>query len=37
MNLKDSKPKQARAALTKIKELNNDSFANRVAQKILEK
>jgi len=36
-NLKDTKPKQARQALQQIIHLNNDSFANRVAKKILSK
>lgn len=37
MNLKDTKPKQARQALTKIKNFNTDSFAHRVADKLLAK
>ncbi|MBO7238375.1 MAG: tetratricopeptide repeat protein [Elusimicrobiaceae bacterium] len=37
MNLKDSKPKEARRALQQIVDLNNDSFAHRVAKKILGK
>lgn len=36
INLKDSKPKQARQALQKIKDIGNDSFAYRVADKLLQ-
>ena len=35
LNLKDTKPKQARQALQQIQDLGNDSFAYRVANKIL--
>jgi len=37
LNLRNSKPKQARQYLQKIKDLNNDSFAYRVADKLLQK
>ncbi len=37
LNLKDSNPKQARQALQKIKDFNTDSFAHRVAEKLLQK
>lgn len=37
MNLKDDKPKEARKALQQIKAQGNDSFARRVAEKILGK
>ena len=37
MNLKDTRPQQARQALQQIKGQNKDSFAERVAAKLLEK